>query len=204
MSLQAFIEFLKNRRSIRQYSNKAVSHKQLTRILDAAKWAPSAHNAQPWRFFILQTPAEKEKLAKAMGELFRQDLEADNEDPELIEDLVKGSFDRFSTAPVLILACLTMTPMDSYPDEPRQQAELLMGVQSVAAAIAMILLAAHSEGLGACWFCAPLFCPERIRQVLELDDEYLPQALITLGTPGESPDPPVRKPFEAYVTFIDQ
>jgi len=199
--MHEFYKFIAGRRSVRKYRKVRVSHEQLVRILEAGKWAPSAHNAQPWHFFILQTPEDKEKLAKAMGGAFRRDLAADGEAPELIEDLVEASIERFSSAPVLILACLTMKPMDSYPDEKRRQAEFLMAVQSVATALNIILLAAHAEGLASCWFCAPLFCPETVQESMGLADEFKPQALISLGKADETPDPPVRHPLKEFVTF---
>jgi coenzyme F420-0:L-glutamate ligase/coenzyme F420-1:gamma-L-glutamate ligase len=202
--LQEFYELIAERRSIRQFQKTAISQGQLRRILEVCTWAPSAHNAQPWRFFVLQDAKSKTKLAKAMGQIFRQDLEADREEARLIEDLVQGSVDRFSSAPVLVLACLTMDSMDVYPDEKRQQAEHIMAVQSVAAALQTLLLAAHAEGLGACWYCAPLFCPETIKQALELSEEIVPQALLILGEPDETPDAPLRHAFEDVVTFIDE
>jgi nitroreductase len=71
-----------------------------------------------------------------------------------------------------------------------------MAVQSVAVAIQNILLAAHIEGLGACWFCAPLFCPETVKKVLKIPSDLEPQALITMGYPVNRPSPPPRKPLD--------
>ena len=51
MILQEFYEFIANRRSIRQFQQDPVSRDKIARILSAGRWAPSAHNAQPWRFF---------------------------------------------------------------------------------------------------------------------------------------------------------
>ena len=92
-----------------------------------------------------------------------------------------------------------MREMDDYPDEQRKKAEDIMGVQSVAAAIQNMLLVAHDEGIGACWFCAPLFCPNVIRRVLKIPQHVDPQALITLGYPTANPDPPPRKSLEEIV-----
>jgi nitroreductase len=94
-----------------------------------------------------------------------------------------------------------MDTMDVYPDERRQQAEFVMGVQSVAAAVQNILLSAHAEGLGACWFCAPLFCQEIVQDSLELPPEVYPQALIALGKPAESPVTPPRYSLDEVVYF---
>jgi F420 biosynthesis protein FbiB-like protein len=137
-----------------------------------------------------------------MGDVFRRDLTADGEESTKIDELVATSVTRFSSAPVLILVCLTMKPMDVYPDEKRQRAEYIMAVQSVAAAVQTMLLAAHAEGLAGCWFCAPLFCPDTVQQILGLPETIIPQALVTLGFADETPDPSPRQPFEKLVTFI--
>jgi len=65
-----------------------------------------------------------------------------------------------------------------------------------------MLLTAHAEGLGTCWFCAPLFCPELIRETLGIPKDIRPQALITLGYPAERPKTPPRKPLESIVIKI--
>jgi F420 biosynthesis protein FbiB-like protein len=89
--------------------------------------------------------------------------------------------------------------MDYYPDARRQAAERLMAVQSVAMAVQNLLLAAHAEGLGACWMCAPLFCPDAVRSALSLPEDWEPQALVTLGYPGGPGKVPVRRPLADLV-----
>ena len=147
---------------MRRYLSTEVSNSVLQRVLDAARWAPSAHNAQPWRFIVVKHLNVKRRLAEAMASEWNKDLHKDGTLPEECERLIKASIKRFTNPPILIVACLTMNGMDKYPDERRQEAEYVMAIQSVAAAIQNILLAAHAEGLGTCWFCAPLFCPEEI------------------------------------------
>ncbi|MFX1318938.1 MAG: nitroreductase family protein [Promethearchaeota archaeon] len=200
--MRQFYELITSRRSIRELKEKPVALAQLNRVLEATLWAPSAHNAQPWRFFVLQSMKEKARLANAMGNVLRQDLTADGEEPMKIDELVATSITRFTSAPVLILACLTMEPMDVYPDDKRQRAEYTMAVQSVAAAIQTLLLTAHAEGLAGCWFCAPLFCPDTVQQILRLPETVIPQALVTLGYADDMPDPPPRQPLEKLVRFI--
>ncbi len=55
--------------------------------------------------------------------------------------------------------------MDNYGDPRRDQNEYVMAAQSAAMAGQNLLLAAHDAGLGACWMCAPLFCPDVVRDV---------------------------------------
>jgi F420 biosynthesis protein FbiB-like protein len=193
-----FLEFLKGRRSIREYSSKDVSDEVLKRILEASRWAPSAHNAQPWRFIIIRDSALKLKLAEAMAIEWDRDLIRDGVPKEARESLIEDSIQRFTKPPVVIIACLAMDGMDRYPDKRRQEIERIMAVQSVAAAIENMLLAAHAEGLGSCWFCAPLFCENAVREVLEIPENVEVQALITLGYSAERPNPPPRKPLEEF------
>jgi F420 biosynthesis protein FbiB-like protein len=201
--MHQFYEFVASRRSIRKYTKEPIPVTQLRHIIQAGMRAPSAHNAQPWRIFVLQTRKEKKRLATAMGAVFRQDLIADGEEPATIEELVNLSIERFTNAPVLLVACLTMEAMDVYQDDKRRRAEYLMAVQSVAAAVQTMLLSAHAEGLGACWFCAPLFCPNTVQEVLGIPKDVIPQALITLGFADEAPSSPSRRAFDEVVRYID-
>jgi coenzyme F420-0:L-glutamate ligase/coenzyme F420-1:gamma-L-glutamate ligase len=193
------IGFLKNRRSIREYTSREVSERILETILEAATWAPSAHNAQPWRFIVVKDSALKLKLAKTMANRWEKDLAKNGVSEKDLENLVKASVERFTKAPIVIVPCLTMAEMHHYPDKRRQKIEFLMGVQSVAAAIENMLLAVHAMGLGACWFCAPLFCPETVRKVLKIPPNFEPQVLITLGYPAYRPWPPPRKLLKEIV-----
>ena len=137
-----------------------------------------------------------------MGAKLRSDLAADGLSPDLIEKDAGRSYQRITSAPLLILLCLTMADMDSYPDERRQQNEWLMAVQSTAMAGQNLLLAAHTLGLGACWMCAPLFSPDVVRQTLFLPADWRPQALITVGYPAEMRQK-TRHPLHTRVFFVD-
>jgi len=199
MSTSAIYDALKGRRSISKYLQKSIPNVVLRRVLDAARWAPSAHNAQPWRFIVIHDLTVKRKLAEAMAGEWNKDLLKNEVPSDEREHLIKASVETFTSPPALIVACLTMEDMDKYPDKRRRKAEYLMGVQSVAAAIQNILLAAYAEGLGTCWFCAPLFCQETVKEVLRLPKNVEPQALITIGYSAERPKAPPRKPLKSIL-----
>ena len=186
-------DFFKNRRSIRAYSSDGVSTDVLLGVLEAAAWAPSAHNAQPWRFIVITDITVKRELAEAMASSWDADLSLDGVSTEKRASLIRTSAERFTKAPVVIIVCLTMENMDNYPDNRRRKIEQVMAVQSVAAAIENMLLAAHAQGLGSCWYCAPLFCQDAVRETLKIPHFIEPQALITLGYPVEWPKPTQRK-----------
>lgn len=196
------ITWITSRRSLRRYQPDPIPNDLIEQLLTAAVWAPSAHNRQPWRFAVLKNAAVKEHLAQAMGRKLRADLEADHLPTDLIDKDVRRSYQRLTGAPLLILLSLSMTDMDTYPDAQRQQNEWVMAVQSTAMAGQNLLLAAHALGLGACWLCAPLFCPETVRETLNLPPDWQPQAILTVGYPAEQKEKS-RHPLDGRVLFFD-
>lgn len=177
-------EAIRERRSVRRYRPEPVARPVIDQLLEVARWAPSAHNAQPWRFVILESPASRQTLSRAMGEEWRRRLERDGLPPEEIEGLLARSHARITEAPAALLVCTSVVGMDEYPDPRRRHAEWAMATQSTALAVGQLLLAAHQLGLGACWLCAPLFCPEVAGPALALPADWEAQALITLGYPA--------------------
>lgn len=194
------LETIRSRRSIRRYRPDPVPREVIETLLDTARWSPSAHNRQPFRFCVVTDTACKERLATAMGARLRRDLEADGVAEDVIAADTGRSYARITGAPVLIALCLSMVDMDVYPDPARSQKEYLMAAQSTAMAGQNLLLAAHELGLGACWMCAPLFAPDLVRAALDLPDDWQPQALITLGYPSETKEKP-RHPLETITLW---
>ncbi|RLE62491.1 MAG: nitroreductase family protein [Thermoprotei archaeon] len=195
------LEIIKSRRSIRKFRPNPIPRELIEKILEAARWAPSAHNAQPWRFVVIRDYQMKLKLAKAMAEAWRRDLIKDGVSIDQISRLIEESVRVFTSAPVLIVVCLTMENMHRYPDERRNKVEYIMAVQSVAAAIQNILLSAHALGLGVCWKCAPLFCPDVVRYVLKIPHNIDPQAILIIGYNYEKPKPQPRLSLENIVHY---
>ncbi|GAB1420968.1 nitroreductase family protein [Anaerolineales bacterium] len=182
---QALMDLMVSRRSIRRYKPIEPEKHLIQAVLEAAIWAPSAHNRQPWRFAVIRQGSVKVKLAQAMGARLRSDLEKDGAAADFIQKECERSFERISSAPVLILMALSMVDMDHYSDSRRNQNEEIMAIQSVAMAGQNLLLRAHELGLGACWMCAPLFCPDVVQESLGLPEDWQAQGLITMGYPDQ-------------------
>ena len=200
MRVDALLESMKQRRSIRRYEPTPVAREVVMRLLEAATWAPSAHNRQPWRFCVVDAAEHIETLAQAMGARLRSDLKRDGMATELIEKDAARSYARITGAPVIVILSLTMADMDDYADERRSQSEHLMAAQSTAMAGQNLLLAADQAGLGACWMCAPLFCPDVVRSALDLPEDWQPQGLVTIGYPAQERTSP-RNPLEESVIW---
>lgn len=197
------------RRMIRRYTAQPVERASLVALLEAATRAPSPHNRQPWRFAVL-TGDSRVRLATAMGDRLRRDLVQDGVSNEIIQRDVARSYGRITSAPASILACLTLRDtdrafsMDVYPDVRRNDAERWMAGQAVAAALQNLLLKATELGLGACWMCAPLFCPEVVNLTLGLPDDWQPQALLTVGYPADRGQERGRRPIDDVTVWIQE
>jgi len=172
-------------------------------IVRAATRAPSAHNRQPWRFHVVRDALGKAALARAMGDRLRADRSRDGDDAQAIDQDVARSSSRINGAGALIAVGLTLEEMDTYSDARRNDAEYIMAVQSTAMASQIVLLKAQTAGLGACWVCAPLFCPDTVRAALDLPSAWRPQGLILLGWPAEPGRIRDRKPLSEILTGID-
>ncbi|MHA1713087.1 MAG: nitroreductase family protein [Candidatus Ranarchaeia archaeon] len=197
------LSIISSRRSIRCYLQKTVAKSEVMLLLEAARWAPSAHNRQPWRFIVLYDETLRKKLLDAMATDFQRDLRRDGLTEGRIEHIIKKAQHGLRSAPLLIIGGIDMTDMDHYPDKRRQLAEKIMATQSLAAATQNILLLAHIRGLGTCWRCAPLFCAPTVRKALNQPPSFEPQLMITLGYPAESPLAPPRKLVTEWTTILE-
>jgi F420 biosynthesis protein FbiB-like protein len=170
-------------------------------MLEAARWAPSPHGRQPWRFVVLREPTSNIRLAEAMGEEWQRQLAMDGQDQARVEERLRISRMRIRTAPVLIIPCLYLQEMDHYPDLERQRAEEIMAIQSLGCAVQNMLLTAYELGLDAGWMCAPLFCPEIVQAALDLEQTLIPHALIPVGYAAADPNRRPHKPIEELVIW---
>jgi coenzyme F420-0:L-glutamate ligase/coenzyme F420-1:gamma-L-glutamate ligase len=186
IAMSDFLDVIRQRRSIRKYTRQPVPIEVVSELLETASYAPSAHNAQPWRFIVLTDPPQKNALAAVMAQVWLRELERDHVPKNTRSATVNVSIERFTAAPMLVLACLALEDMDAYPDAERQKNERDLAVQSLAAAIQTLLLAAYAKGLATCWYCAPLFCKAAVQKVLKIPADVEPQALITIGYAAES------------------
>jgi coenzyme F420-0:L-glutamate ligase/coenzyme F420-1:gamma-L-glutamate ligase len=196
-------ELLRGRRSVRQYQSTPVPRALIERVLEAARWAPSPHGRQPWRFVVLTRQERKERLADFMGDTWRKNLEMDGQDASIVQLRLDKSRQRILQAPALILPCLYLEDLDRYPDEQRQRDETTMAIQSLGAAIQNMLLMAYDLGLDGGWMCAPLFCPTVVCQALDLDPRLIPHALITLGYAAADPKRRERRPLSELIVAFD-
>jgi len=164
-------EAIKSRRSVRAFTDTRVSDAQVEKLIDAARWAPSAGNIQPWEFVVIRNPEIKSGLCEAAG------------NQNFIEE-----------APVVIVVCANeLRSGQGYGSRGVN----LYSLQDTAAAIQNMLLAAHAMGLATCWVGA--FHEEEARKVLNIPTGVRPVAIIPVGHAVQKPLARSRRPLSEIV-----
>lgn len=187
------------RRSVRAFATRPVPREPVERAIEAAGWAPSPHGSQPWRFVVIESPERRFALADAMSATWRAQLALDGQDEATIARRLAHSRERLERSPVLVVVCLYLRDLQRYPDPDRQEAEWTMAVQSLGAAVQNFLLAIYQSGLDSGWMCAPLFCPEIIRDTLGLTEDLHPHALLPVGHAAADPKRRPRRPLSELI-----
>jgi F420 biosynthesis protein FbiB-like protein len=190
-------DFLRSRRSIRRFKPDPIPDAMLERILTTATYAPSAHNRQPWRFVVIKNADARPRLAKALTDKMRLDMQTEGAIEAEIEKRVASSIRRIAEAPVIILLCRDITDVRVNTPE-----ENIMNIQSTALAGLQLLLAAHAEGLGGNWICWPLYAIETIRSILNLPENWEPQGMFIIGYANEVVKEKTLKPITELVRNI--
>jgi nitroreductase len=168
------IDAIMGRRSIRKYQDREVEDDKILKMLDAARWAPSAGNTQTWRFYVVRNREMKQRLSRAaLGQRHVRD------------------------APVVIVVGYDMQEMYS---AYRERGVNLYAIQDAAAATQNMLLRAYDLGLGTCWVGA--FDETEVSKILSLPKYIRPVAIIAVGYPAER-EVSTRKPLERIVEFIE-
>lgn len=157
------------RRSIRSFKKGKVGDELIVKVLDAARWAPSGGNIQPWRFIVVKD----EKMVRLI-KMFSPGL--------------------FGEPPVVIVVC--SDKREAYRKGGEIGRDYL-SIVDCAMATQNILLAAYALGLGTC--VVKSFNSQAVKKILKLPDHVEPELLVTLGYPLETPKPPPRKPLNEIV-----
>ena len=159
-------EAIEGRRSIRKYKPKPVERKLTEKLLNAACWAPSGGNIQPWKFIVV-------------------------EDRTILEMVRKISPGYFGETPLAILVCSDKTKAHRVGGTLGRD---YLSIADCAMATQNMLLAAHALGLGTC--VVKSFSHAAMREILEIPEGIELELLVVIGYPDASPAPPRRIPLK--------
>jgi nitroreductase len=179
-------EAIYHRRSHRLYQNARPPREILARVIDAALWAPSGTNSQPWEITVMAGKVRDEFVALASRSLDYMIPYLKRTLDEERQKFVARFFKNLGGAPVVIAVTIQKNP-----DVPMN----ISNIQSGAALMENLLLAAHAEGLGTCWMTGVLWVEKELLEFLGKSDQQL-LAITPIGYSAKKPPVPPRKPRE--------
>jgi nitroreductase len=182
--MNAVIEAIKKRRSVRAYEPKPIPRDVLDAVIEAGNEAPSGMNSQPWRFVVIEDrEAKKKLLAAAMPKAKAITEKVKDIDPERYEAIKKRYVELpdpvYYSAPAIVFVI----------------GNGMYAEHSCPLACENMMLAAYSLGLGSCWvgFGAMVTDDPEVRRLLELQEGDAIFGPILLGYPRTSPPRPPKK-----------
>ena len=201
------IDAIKNRRSVRSFTNEPISNIDISTILEAATWAPSGGNNQNWGFIAVTNNEVKNKMFSIVKDRLVSVASTINSASALKAFKEYANyFSFFASAPVVV--AVIKKPYDSLIQRMFKrygiEKEYISNAaeQGISAAIENMLLCAHSIGYGSCWMTGPLIAKQELKAVLEIysPDELF--ALVPIGRAKNIVKPTKRKPISEVVKII--
>ncbi len=186
------VSAMKERRSCRNFLPEPVAEAVIERLLEAASWAPSPLNSQPWEFIVITNPEAKARIFSEGERCRKWALEKSG-----WKWLGAYSIEFLKSVPVII--AVIGDPKKSGVDMFAEEGP--MGYQAAcAAAVQNMQLAAHAHSLGSLWFT--LFDKKVLREILGIVPEKMPLALVCLGKPEFPPASTPRRDILEKTTYI--
>ena len=180
MDIEALLQIIRSRRHNGKVKADPVPDGHVKKILEAASWAPSGNNAQPWEFIIIKSQETKTKIR------------------EIVEGGGHGRGETPVEPPVIIVACGDTRLKESYPENVNRQEVFY---SSVAASIQNLHLAATALGLASNWGTVREASMAPLQNLLGLPDGLEIVALIRLGYPQETPSPRSRRAVDEIAHY---
>jgi nitroreductase len=194
------LQTIRDRRSVRVFAKESVSDETIQLLLQAANEAPSAHNQQSWRFIVLKGQ-RKQELANLV-------TAKSSEIPRPASALLRMAAKSIISAPVVIAVANTGdlirhgTELFKVEKETAFDFFRTMEIQSSAAAVENLLLAATSLGLGTVWLGILYLIKDEVLQFLgEPEGEFM--AVVPVGYASRPGTVPKKEPVEMKVKTLE-
>jgi nitroreductase len=208
MTFRAAVE---GRASVRRFRDDPVPPEDVREMVRLATRAASAANAQMWRFVAVADARVRAAMRAAVDATLDEMAawpEAGGGADEVEKLRPNATF--FAAAP-LVVAVLAL-PYESRADrlleahgvsrDARDRLRQRPDLQSVGAAVQLLVTAAHAMGYGACWMSAPVLAAERLEELLGVEPPARLVALVPLGRPRRPARPGKRRPLDDVLRFL--
>ena len=204
MDYESLLELVKKRRSVRRFRPEPIPDEYVDKIIEVARWAPSAANSQPWEFIIIKKEELKHKIVQLIKEdrVLTQQMELTRE-PALRFPTQVSPVERFGyeDAPVFIILCGDARTKEAFPLHVTLQRGQSNLDSSLANAFLYMLLAATTLGLGAQWVSAIRnhFVECLVKELLGIPKELQIYDMMAVGYPAAEPRPRLMRAKEEMV-----
>jgi len=179
-----FFDVVHSQRACRDFADGDIDDDTLGKVLDAATFAPSAENKQPWVFVAVKDEAVRQRIAALTKQVWEGGARAYEEthlDARILADVDQGTAGGFARAPVVVVVC---------GDANNAFEQTLPS--SVFPATQNLLLAATALGLGSALTTLATAMTKELTATLKLPDHVKPMAVVFLGWPAKKLGPPRR------------
>lgn len=206
-SYNNLLDVMKNRRSIRRFKPDPVPDEYIEKIIEAARWAPSGYNTQPWEFLIIRDKKLKEVVtAFDLHNAVLTRVKAAGSSEERVRQMSYPWLDEeydFHYAPVIIVLYGDQRAREGLPDMGKidPSRSRLVVLNSLACAFVYMELAAASLGLATQWLGGQPESHNELKKLLEMPEEFEPYALMPLGYPAYRSRPKLLREREKMVHY---
>jgi nitroreductase len=183
-------------RACRSFASTPVPDDVIARVLDAATFAPSAENRQPWVFVVVRDDTARAQIHDLTARAWERGgraFAATRLEPGLLADVEHGiAGGGYRTAPVLVVVAADL-----------QRAHPATVPASIFPAVQNLCLAAQALGLGSALTTLTTTLSRELAAIVGLPETVTAQAVVPLGCPARRLGPPRREPFAEH-TYRDR
>ena len=210
MDYNSLLDLLKKRRTIRRFRPDPVPDEYIEKIIEAARWAPSGLNTQPWEFFVVK----RKELRKQIVDLISKDLNRIREMDDTRETWQKKKMTTsdsakrgmgYGDAPVFIILFGDPRVNQGLPMGVRYNADMrqMIYTSGLASAFLYMHLAATSLGLASQWatLIREPYIHCMVKKLLGIPHGFDVYDMMALGYPGFEPKPKFMRDPEKMIHF---
>jgi len=195
MDTANLLKVIQHRRSVRVYKTGKVADHQLQTILEAARWAPSGANTQPWEFVVTRDPKKMKRVRAIYSKEWNQ---RKLEDPVHYKGLKK---DYVGDVSVLVLVCGDRRTQQVYltTRQPSDREKLFEA--SIANSVQQMMLVAASMNFGTVWVSVREEVEPELRALFQIPNELRLLWIMPVGRASSWPRAKPRRPISAFTHY---